>query len=221
MVNFVSNNTNVNRPTTTSVTSLKPATAIERNPAVNATLAAMASDAKNGAASSVNLLFAKGVKAESYAFNYHTGLAKQVNLLAKPADGMVRATVCINVSGHDQANDPTSVDRYAASNAYNVLVRLPNGQSLRMDNVPRSNPNSKEYATAIDIQFPFMDGETVIQAWPTGSAGVGGYVEGREYRVHAGTSQYDAKKALADAQAAEATNPASEHSPSRRPFREY
>jgi hypothetical protein len=221
MVNFVANNTNINRPTTTSVTSLKPTGAMDRNPAVSSTLASMAADARNGAASSVNLLFARGVKAESFAFNYHTGLAKQVNLLNKPADGMVRATVCINVSGHDQAHDPTSADRYAASNCYNVLVRLPNGQSLRLDNVPRTNPNSKEYATAIDIQFPYMEGKTVIQAWPAGSAGVGGYIEGREYHVNAGSALYDSRKALADAQAAEANHPPSEHSPSRRPFREY
>jgi len=206
---------------TAAVASLTPTAPVDRNANVSATLATMGQEARNGSASSVKLLFAKGIKAEAFEFNYHTGLAKQVNILKAPADGVLRATVCINVSGHDQASNPSSVDNYAKTNTYNVRVRLPDGQELRLTNVARNNPNSAEYATAIDIAIPYMKGETIVQAWPTGSAGVGGYVEGREYHIHAETSVFDAKKALKDAEAADAGHTNDPNHTSRRPFQDY
>lgn len=205
--------------TAAAVTSLTPSSPIARNASVTATLNEMAQQAKDGGASSTKLRFAKDVKAEGFEFNYHTGLAKQVNILKAPADKILRATVCINVSGHDQT--PGATDRFAATNTYNVRVRLPDGRELMLTNVPRNKPDSKEYATAIDIQFPYMAGETIVQAWPTGSAGVGGYVEGREYRIHCEEGLYDAKQALKDAQTADAPHAADANYMSRRPFQDF
>jgi hypothetical protein len=205
--------------TPTAVTSLTPPGPIQRNATVAATLAEMAQQAQQGGASSTKLRFAKGVVAEGFEFNYHSGLAKQVNITKAPADKILRATVCINVSGHDQT--PGSVDRFAATNTYNVRVRLPDGKELVLNNVARNNPNSKEYATAIDIQIPYMKGETIVQAWPTGSAGVAGYTEGREYHLHCEEGFYDAKKALKDAQATDASHASDANWVSQRPFQDF
>lgn len=126
---------------------------------------------------------------EAYAFNYKTGLRKQMNLLAAPKDGMVRGTIVINVSGH--AGD-SSLEQFAKTNTYNVRVQLPDGRVLQRNNIPRNDPSQAEYVTTIPVEFPYQPGMTRLEAWPTGSAGPSGYVEGRVYEIHSPDQRYDA-----------------------------
>lgn len=84
---------------------------------------------------------------------------------------------------------------FAMTNTYNVRVTLPNGEKLEMRNVPRSKPDQAEYSTAIPIEFPAMKGNTVVEAWPTGSAEVAGYVEARRYNLHVGEEHFYSEKA--------------------------
>ncbi len=86
---------------------------------------------------------------------------------------------------------------FAMTNTYNVRVMLPDGQKLELRNVARNKPDQAEYATKIPIEFTAMKGTTIIEAWPTGSAEVAGYVEARQYKMHVGKeSFYDEKKGI-------------------------
>lgn len=202
---------------------LQPTADFPRSSQVRSVLYEMASSSKNGGASSVQFLPSKDLKVKAWAFNYHTGLPKEMNVLREPKDGVVRGTICINVSGHDWSRDPSSVERYAKSNTYNVRVTLPDGQKLEWQNIPRTcvgqgKPDQAEYATAIDIQFPYQKGKTVVEAWPSGSAGVGGYIEGRRYHFNSADQPYDADAAKKAAAEQDRQNPPTDNRPSRRPY---
>lgn len=193
--------------------------------AVASTVRDLASRARRGGASSTMFLPAKGVQYDAYAFSYHTNKGKEMNLKNKPADGMVRGTIVINVSGHDGAQ---AAEKYAKSNTYNVCITEldskgnPTGKQIRMNNIPRNNPNSAEYATKIPIEFPWKEGSVRIEAWPTGSAGVYGYVEGRQYNIHMGKDQFDVQQARQEAAAWERAHPnPSEHEASPRPYGDF
>ncbi|MDP2344123.1 MAG: hypothetical protein Q8O67_24410 [Deltaproteobacteria bacterium] len=80
--------------------------------------------------------------------------------------------------------------QFAMTNSYNVRVTLPDGQRLEMSNVPRGKVDQAEYSTKIPIEFPAMKGNTIIEAWPSGSAGVAGYTEARQYKAHIGAENF-------------------------------
>lgn len=86
---------------------------------------------------------------------------------------------------------------FAMTNTYNIRVTLPDGQKLEMRNIPRNKTDQAEYSTKIPIEFPAQKGTTIIEAWPTGSAEVAGYVEARQYKMHVGKeSFYDEAKGI-------------------------
>lgn len=161
----------------------------KRNPDAAKVLASMAQSSKDGFASSTRIL-AANAKIDAYSFNYHTGSPKQANLVKPPKDGVLELTVIMNVSGHDKA-DPGAKDRYAETNRYCIRVTYPDGSSQEMRGIDRLNKNGREYATAqdicIDVKKP---GTYAIEGWPEGSAGVGGYVEGRRYLLHVGAANF-------------------------------
>mgnify|MGYP006380938171 CR=1 FL=1 len=153
----VTSRTNVQGVTAAGSTTVN----FQENSRVGSTLADLASRAKRGGASSTTFLPAQGQKFEAYAFSYHTGKPKEMNLTGKPADGMVRGTIVLNVSGHDGAERAA---QYAKSNTYNVCITMPDGKQIRMNNIPRNNPSSTEYATKIPIEFPWTEGAVRIEA---------------------------------------------------------
>lgn len=190
---------------TPALGALAPTKAFTENRAVGSHLSELASRSRNGGAASVMLLPEANVKYDAYAFSYHTGKGKQMNLKSTPADGMFRGTVVVNVSGHDGADKAKA---YAESNTYNVRVTLPDGKVIQALNIPRNEPGKTEYSTKIPVEFPAMQGKTIVEAWPTGSAGVGGYIEGRRYSLNLGDQhQFDKSVADAEAKAWEAANP--------------
>lgn len=162
---------------------------------VNRTLKEMASKSKRGVASYV-MMHSANAKLDKFHFNYKTHLCKQANVVKPPPkneDGkrMLDLTVCMNVSGH--AGDG-KVHDFAETNKYNIRVTFPNGDVKTMRNIDRLNSDGREYASAQDISFELMKGKTVIEAWPQGSAGVAGYVEGRRYELNYGDKhEFDPK----------------------------
>ena len=84
--------------------------------------------------------------------------------------------------------------QFAMTNTYNVRVTLPNGEKLEMRNIPRNKVDQAEYSTSIPIEFPAMKGNTIVEAWPTGSAEVAGYVEARRYHLHIGEENFYSEK---------------------------
>jgi hypothetical protein len=189
-----------------------------RNPEAEVQRGKLADRAKNGGASSTSFFPGSNISFDAFAFRYHTGLSKQMNINTVPADGMVRGTIVINVSGHD--GGPAAAD-YATKNEYNIEVRLPSGKTLTWDRAPRNDPSSTEYATLLDIEFPYEQGETVLEASPDRSAGVGGYTEGRQYIIHSADQPFDPWEARSTALANEVNNPPSQHSPSRVPLADF
>lgn len=158
---------------------LSPSGRIARQPIAAQLARELGERARNGEASSAVFLPSPGINYDAYAFDYHTGMSKQMNLLSAPADGKMRGTIVINVSGHSG-----EADKFAKTNTYTVQVTLPDGKTLNMRGIPRNDPSKTEYATLIDIEFPYMKGVTKLVAWPDGSAGGGGYIEGRRYEIH-------------------------------------
>jgi hypothetical protein len=165
--------------TTAPAGALTPSGSIQRQPGINQLRNELGERAKNGEASSAIFLPTPSIRYDAYAFDYHTGMSKQMNLTKEPADGKVKGTIVINVSGHSN-----EAERFAKSNTYSVEVRLPDGKTLNMRGIPRNDPSKAEYATLIDIEFPYQKGVTTLVAWPDGSAGGGGYIEGRRYQIH-------------------------------------
>jgi hypothetical protein len=218
----VSNNRGVVSNTiqsTAALGALSPTKAFSENRAVGTHMRELASRSRNGGAASVMLLPESGAKYQSYAFSYHTGKTKQMNLLQPPADGMFRGTVVVNVSGHDGA---AKAKDYAESNTYNVRVTLPDGKVIQALNIPRNEPGKTEYSTKIPIEFPAMPGKTIVEAWPTGSAGVHGYIEGRRYSLNLGDqAQFSKAAADAEAKAWEAANPNPGDRQSPRPYGDF
>lgn len=91
---------------------------------------------------------------------------------------------------------------YAASNTYQVALRLPDGRTLEYKDVPRNQPGRIEWATRINVEIPAnVRGEVTLECWPTGSMKAGGYVEQRQYKIHLGDGLFDPDDAALDADA--------------------
>jgi hypothetical protein len=114
------------------------------------------------------------------------GTHKPMTLSLKKAlpDDRLDVTVCLNVSGHDFKDSqdrllPDAKQRLEArakDNRYVIQVTRPDGTIERMTGIEAKGA----LTTAQDISLRGMKpGTTVLEAWPEGSAGVGGYVEGR------------------------------------------
>ncbi len=86
-------------------------------------------------------------------------------------------------------------EKFSKENIYTVSIRLPDGQTIRkrfdVEGNDPPQPGRKDTAhnatsspeIEIDISA-FAGKKIVIQAWPDGSAGVGGYKEAREITLH-------------------------------------
>lgn len=164
-----------------------------RNSEVDDVRETIASRARMGHASSTHFLPGNDLKFESWNFSYETGKARRMNILEAPADGMVRGTIVVNVSGHSG-----EAAAFATSNTYTVEITLPDGTQLTRTAIPRNvvaDPtkpgDTPEYATVIDIEYPYQSGITKVGASPDGSGGAGGYIEGRLYYVHSHDQKWD------------------------------
>ena len=188
-----------------STTSLLPARPFAHDPALPALLQRMAKESIDGAACELVALPSPDMKASTHYYDYarHTGVPKQMNVDVAPPDGLLKLTLCINVSGH---NGPALRDRWAASNRYNVRVTLPADPSrpsdrpvvLELTDLPRNQPAQREYATSFDIAVPtdrWRFGPIVVEAWPSGTSPAG-YSEGRTYLIHPPGRHFDPKTAL-------------------------
>jgi hypothetical protein len=82
-----------------------------------------------------------------------------------------------------------------------VEIRLPDGSVLTKTAIPRnvladpSKPSdTPEYATAIDIEYPYQSGMTTVSASPSATSAFG-YIEGRVYYVHSHDKKWDVNEA--------------------------
>jgi hypothetical protein len=91
---------------------------------------------------------------------------------------------------------------YAATNTYQVTLRLPDGRVVEQKDIPRNQPGRIEWATRIPVEIPAnVRGEVTLECFPSGSMKAGGYVEQRQYRLHLADDLFDIDEAELDADA--------------------
>jgi hypothetical protein len=91
---------------------------------------------------------------------------------------------------------------FAATNAYQVTLRLPDGRTVEQKDIPRNQPGRIEWATRIPVEIPAnVRGEVTLSCWPQGSMKADGYVEQRQYKIHLGDDLFDPDEAHLDADA--------------------
>jgi hypothetical protein len=84
--------------------------------------------------------------------------------------GKLKATLLLPVSGHvglAQAN------QYKNTNVYNLVL---NGRSL-------GKVSAKDYVTEHKLELSLKPGRNLVEFWPDGSGGVGGYKGGRQIEI--------------------------------------
>lgn len=180
-----------------------------RNSEVAGVHANYASMSRRGYAAQAQFLPGNDLKFESWSHAYKTGIPRHMNVLAPPADGVIRGTLVVNVSGHSG-----EADAFARSNTYSVRIELPDGTVLERSGIPRNvvgkpglPSDTPEYASIIDIEYPYRRGVTTVSAWPDGSGGAGGYIEGRVYKVHSHDQRWDPNAQLKLAKAYREAHP--------------
>jgi hypothetical protein len=171
---------------TRPMSSLVPAQPFRRSMRVSESLRELTQKAKSGTAAQAEI-HAANANLEKFNFNYHTGKSREANLLSAPPGNKLHLTVTVSVSGHTQeamkfAKDPNQ--------RFLVEVKPPNGPAVTMT-VAKADTQDAVYAVAQDIEIDVSQkGTYLVSAWPEGSARVGGYVEGRQYRLHVGQENF-------------------------------
>lgn len=120
-------------------------------------------------------------------YGYGTHKPMTMNLTKALPGERLDLTVCLNVSGHDfkgadgkhLPDIQQRVEERAKNNRYVIQVTHPDGKVDKMTGIEAKGAIS----TAQDISINMKPGKTIVEAWPEGSAGVGGYVEGRRLEI--------------------------------------
>ncbi len=177
-------------PTSPENSPLKPAFSREQAKFKGQVQSAM-QDSKDLAAGFKACLMEVGVanvKAAPTFYGYGTHKPMTMNINKAVPEGRLDLTVCMNVSGHDFKDAekkllPGAEQMMAArakDNKYVIQVTHPDGTVQKMTGIEAKGATS----TAQDISIHGLKpGKTVVEAWPEGSAGVGGYVEGRRLEI--------------------------------------
>lgn len=113
---------------------------------------------------------------------YHSGKGMDAWLDHIPADGKLKFRLVTGVSWHD---GEARAKQYAKINTYAGAVRGPTGSpSVKQFGPAISRTTelaSSSDAITLDVSKP---GDYKIECWPVDSAGVYGYVEGRQLILH-------------------------------------
>ena len=177
-------------PTSPENSSLKPAFSRDQSKfgaQVKAAMQESAYLAKNFKACLMEVGVANAKAAPKF-YGYGTHKPMTMSLTKALPDDRLDLTVCLNVSGHDfkDQNDkplPDAKQRLqerAKDNKYVIQVTRPDGTVEKMTGIAANGALS----TAQDISIRGMKpGKTIVEAWPEGSAGVGGYIEGRRLEI--------------------------------------
>jgi hypothetical protein len=123
------------------------------------------------------------VKASPTFYGYGTHKPMTMNLRQALPEGRLDLVVCLNVSGHDlkdRADRHQALAARAKDNRYVIQVTHADGRIERMTGIAAHGALSTSQAISIKGMKP---GVTVVEAWPEGSAGVGGYIEGRRLEI--------------------------------------
>jgi len=126
---------------------------------------------------------AANVKGSPTFYGYGTHKPMTMNLRQALPEGRLDLVVCLNVSGHDlkdRADSQQALASRAKDNRYVIQVTHADGKTERMTGIAANGALSTSQAISIHAMKP---GTTIVEAWPEGSAGVGGYIEGRRLEI--------------------------------------
>lgn len=116
-------------------------------------------------------------------YGYGTHKPMTASLQLPIAGDRLDLVVCLNVSGHDlkeRADKQEALAARAKDNRYVIQVTHPDGHVEKMTGIEAKGALS----TTQDISIRGLKpGKLVVEAWPEGSAGVGGYIEGRRLEI--------------------------------------
>lgn len=124
-----------------------------------------------------------GVGRQPTFHGYGTHKPMDMQITQKLPNDRLDLIIGLNVSGHDLKTRPNRdqllADR-AKDNTYHVHVTDEHGRDEWIRDIPANGELYTLQALSIRDMKP---GKTVVEAWPEGSAAVGGYVEGRRLEI--------------------------------------
>lgn len=136
----------------------------------------MADDVLNsGVAGSMEVFSGQGVKVKTLIDTpgYQSGIITKIQVGGLGPEGKYRGTAVLTVSGHTSQADAL---RWAKTDKYSLHVQDSTGAQTTVVN----NAKSLDVVTLQEFEIPMKKGETVRLLYDRGgSAGPGGYIEGR------------------------------------------
>ena len=106
--------------------------------------------------------------------HYKNGITAAHSVSGLPASGELNLTGLLPVSAHTG-----QAQQFAKSNVYNVIITHADGTTQNLGKI-----KSTGLVTEHGMKLNLKPGKTIVQFWPDGSGGVGGYKAGREIELN-------------------------------------
>jgi hypothetical protein len=113
---------------------------------------------------------------QSAYFDYYGGVTAKYRVTGLGAGGQLDLVALLPVSGHVGLQ---AAENYARTNQYNVVITHADGTRQTLPKVAATG-----FVTEHALSLNLKPGKTIVQFWPDGSGGVGGYQTGREIEFH-------------------------------------
>jgi hypothetical protein len=130
---------------------------------------------RNGSTPHVTVIGQNGRVSGQQQFGYGTHKPGVMNVTGLGKAGLFRVLMLLPVSGHVGWE---SAQKYARENSYNVRLQRANGAVW---NAPRIA--STGLVTPAELELTLSQGKNILDFWADGSAGAGGYIEGRRFEI--------------------------------------
>ena len=108
--------------------------------------------------------------------DYKKSITPSFNVSKLGKSGKIDFMMLLPTSGHD---GPAKAAQWAVQSKYNIKITHADGHVENLGQV-QSIAHVTEHGLSTNLQ----KGKTIVQMWPTGSAGVGGFKAGREMEIH-------------------------------------
>ena len=133
----------------------------------------MEKDIRAGTTPHVIVMNVNGKVTSDRQFDYGTHKPGQMRVTGLGKSGNFKVVMLLPVSGHTG-----EAAKFARSNRYNVTVAAPGGATWSSPKIA-----STGLVTPKELTLKLTKGLNVLEFWPDGSGGPGGYVEGRRYHI--------------------------------------
>lgn len=135
----------------------------------------MESAIRSGSTPHVTVVNVNGRVTRDRQFNYGTHKAGVMDVTGLGKGGKLRVVMLLPVSGHVTGQAET----YAKTNRYNITLSDEHEQQF----FASPKVASTGYVTPHELVLTLRPGKNLLDFWPDGSGGPGGYIEGRRYEI--------------------------------------